>query len=105
MRPRPGLTRLRLCRMCSTRSLWRRNHAQVDAPVEAPSADAETYAVVEQDDGEGEGEGDDEDHTEPESEAEADEAEEGRTWTWMTEMRIRICRWTRICGRSGRYRR
>ncbi len=38
-------------------SLETQSRGQVDAPAEAPSADAETYAAVEQDDGEGEGEG------------------------------------------------
>jgi hypothetical protein len=61
------------------------SRAQVGAPVEAPTANAEMYPAVEQDDGEGDGEGegegegdgDDEDQTEPEPEPEADEAEEG----------------------------
>jgi hypothetical protein len=56
-------------------------HVQVDdAHADGPTTDAETYAMIEQDDGEGEGEGDgdDEDRTEldqPELEPEHDEVE------------------------------
>ncbi len=55
---RACLMRLRLCRMRSTCSLETQSYVQV----EVPSADIETYAVVEQDDGEGKGEGEGDGH-------------------------------------------